>query len=130
MDRLGSMEIFVKATDLGSFVAAAEATGLSATMVGKHVQFLERRLGVRLLNRTTRRQSLTAFGQAYYDRCKLILAEVEAADALGSPLGREPRGIHAPEPLAVGGEEITVEGGAEAPRHPSGERGLVPRRSA
>lgn len=84
MDRLGSMEVFVKAADLGSFVAAAEATGLSATMVGKHVQFLESRLGVRLLNRTTRRQSLTPFGQAYYDRCKLVLAEVEAADALAS----------------------------------------------
>lgn len=84
MDRLGSMEVFVRAADLGSFVAAAEATGLSPTMVGKHVQFLESRLGVRLLNRTTRRQSLTEFGRAYLDRCRLILGEAEAADALAS----------------------------------------------
>jgi DNA-binding transcriptional LysR family regulator len=78
------MAIFVKAADMGSFSAVAEATGLSATMVGKHIQFLENRLGMRLLNRTTRRQGLTEFGRAYYDRCRLILAEAEAADALAS----------------------------------------------
>ncbi|MBW8815502.1 MAG: LysR family transcriptional regulator [Caulobacterales bacterium] len=92
MDRLGSMAVFVKAADLGSFTAAAEATGLSATMVGKHVQFLEGRLGVRLLNRTTRRQSLTEFGRAYYDRCRLILEEAEAADALASEHLNVPHG--------------------------------------
>lgn len=84
MDRLTSMAIFVKAADLGSFAAVADATGLSATMVGKHVQFLEARLGVRLLSRTTRRQSLTEFGRSYYDRCRLILAEVEASEVLAS----------------------------------------------
>ena len=92
MDRLASMAVFLKAADLGSFTAAADATGLSATMVGKHVQFLESRLGVRLLNRTTRRQSLTEFGRAYYDRCRLILAESEAADALASDHLNTPHG--------------------------------------
>lgn len=92
MDRLSSMEIFVRAADLGSFVAAAEATGLSATMVGKHIQFLEGRLGVRLLNRTTRRQSLTEFGRVYYDRCRLVLAEVEASDALAAEHLNVPHG--------------------------------------
>ena len=92
MDRLSSMATFVKAVDLGSFAAAAEATGLSPTMVGKHVRYLETRLGVRLLSRTTRRQSLTEFGRAYYDRCRAILEEVAAADALASDHLNTPAG--------------------------------------
>lgn len=92
MDRLTSMAVFVKATDLGSFAAAADALELSGPMVGKHVRFLEDRLGVRLINRTTRRQSLTDFGQAYYDRCRVILAETQAADALAADQFSEPRG--------------------------------------
>lgn len=92
MDRLTSMAVFVKAVDLGSFAAAAEALDLSGPMVGKHVRYLEERLGVRLLNRTTRRQTLTDFGRAYHDRCRVILAEAEAADALAADQLSEPRG--------------------------------------
>ncbi|TGP20019.1 MULTISPECIES: LysR family transcriptional regulator [unclassified Mesorhizobium] len=92
MDRLESMEVFVKAVDLGSFAAAAAALDLSGPMVGKHVRFLEERLGVRLINRTTRRQSLTDFGRAYYERCRIVLAEAEAADALAADQLSEPRG--------------------------------------
>jgi DNA-binding transcriptional LysR family regulator len=92
MDRLTSMAVFVKAVDLGSFAAAAAALELSGPMVGKHVRFLEERLGARLLNRTTRRQSLTEFGRAYYERCRLVIAEAEAADALAADRLSEPRG--------------------------------------
>lgn len=92
MDRLTSMAVFIKAVDLGSFAAAAAALDLSAPMVGKHVRFLEERLGVRLLNRTTRRQSLTDFGRDYYDRCRAVLAEAEAAEALAGRQLSEPRG--------------------------------------
>jgi DNA-binding transcriptional LysR family regulator len=92
MDRLTSMTVFVKAVDLGSFAAAAASLGLSGPMVGKHVRFLEERLGMRLLNRTARRQGLTEFGRAYYDRCRAILAEAEAADALAADQLSEPRG--------------------------------------
>lgn len=92
MDRLTSMAVFVKAVDLGSFAAAAAALDISGPMVGKHVRSLEERLGVRLLNRTTRRQSLTEFGRAYCERCRVILAETEAADALASDQLSEPRG--------------------------------------
>ncbi|MBR0645416.1 LysR family transcriptional regulator [Plastoroseomonas hellenica] len=92
MDRLTSMAVFVKAVDLGSFAAAAAALGLSGPMVGKHVRFLEDRLGMRLLNRTTRRQTLTEFGRAYYERCRVVLAEAEAADALAADQLAEPRG--------------------------------------
>ena len=92
MDRLTSMAVFVKAVDLGSFAAAADALALSGPMVGKHVRFLEERLGVRLITRTTRRQSLTDFGRAYYDRCRVVLAEADAADALAADQLSEPRG--------------------------------------
>jgi DNA-binding transcriptional LysR family regulator len=84
MDRLTSMTAFVKAVELGSFTAAAAALELSGPMIGKHVKALENRLGVRLINRTTRHQSLTGFGQAYYERCRAVLAEAQAADALAA----------------------------------------------
>ena len=92
MDRLTSMAVFVKVVDLGSFTAAADALDLSGPMVGKHVRFLEERLGVQLIHRTTRRQSLTEVGRAYYDRCRAVLAEAEAADALAADQLNEPRG--------------------------------------
>ena len=92
MDRLTSMAVFVRAVDLGSFAAAADALEMSGPMVGKHVRFLEERLGVRLLNRTTRKQSLTEAGQAYYERCRAVLTGVEAADAVATDQLSEPRG--------------------------------------
>jgi DNA-binding transcriptional LysR family regulator len=92
MDRLTSMAVFVRAVDLGSFTAAAESLGLSGPMVGKHIRSLEERLGLRLINRTTRSQSLTDFGRSYYDRCRTILAESDAADALAQDQASEPRG--------------------------------------
>ncbi len=92
MDRLTSMAAFVKAVDLGSFTAAATALGSSPQMIGKHVGLLEERLGAQLLRRTTRRQSPTELGQAFYERCRLILAEAEAAEALVHDLSVAPRG--------------------------------------
>ncbi|TFW21261.1 LysR family transcriptional regulator [Massilia arenosa] len=93
MDQLASMRIFVKVVDLGGLTPVAEAERMSATMVGKHLRQLEERLGVRLLNRTTRRQSLTEAGQLYYERCKHALAEVAAADASVSSMASAPRGL-------------------------------------
>ena len=82
IDRLTSMAVFVKAADLGSFAQTAGVLKMSPQMVAKHVAQLERHLGGLLLARTTRSQSLTALGRSYYERCRVILAEVEAADAL------------------------------------------------
>lgn len=93
MDRLVSMQVFVRVVEKGSFSAAAEDFRISATMVGKHIAALEQRLETRLLNRTTRRQSLTEVGRIYYQRCKQALAEVEAADACASELQSTPRGL-------------------------------------
>jgi DNA-binding transcriptional LysR family regulator len=92
MDRLTSMAVFVKAADLGSFTAAGAALGLSSQMVGKHVGFLEDRLGAQLLHRSTRRQSLTAIGRTFYERCRVVLAEAEAAEATARELSTTPRG--------------------------------------
>ncbi|MGV2292344.1 LysR substrate-binding domain-containing protein [Trinickia sp. YCB016] len=92
MDRFASMTAFVKTAEAGSFAAAAAVLGLSPQMIAKHVTWLETRLGTRLLNRTTRRQSLTELGQVYYDRCKLVLADVDWADSLADEAQGAPRG--------------------------------------
>ena len=92
MDRLASMGVFVKAAHLGSFTAAAAALGMSSQMVGKHVSFLEARLGAQLLRRTTRQQSLTDIGSSFYERCRTILSETEAAETLVNDLSTSPRG--------------------------------------
>lgn len=99
MDRLASMEIFAKVADTGSFATAAEAAKMSAAMVGKHIRQLEEHLGVRLISRTTRRQSLTDAGRDFLERTRIVLAEVEAAEALAADSRARPRGelrINAP----------------------------------
>lgn len=93
MDRLLCMQVFVRVVEKGSFSATAEEFRISSTMVGKHIMHLEERLGARLLNRTTRQQSLTEVGSIYYERCKVVLAEVEAADASATALQQVPRGL-------------------------------------
>ncbi|MBV9776824.1 MAG: LysR family transcriptional regulator [Acetobacteraceae bacterium] len=103
MDRIAAMQSFVRTVERGSFAAAASGSGLSATMVGNHVRFLEARLGVRLLHRTTRRQGLTEFGRAYYERCRRVLDEIEAAEALADETRAVPRGVlRVTAPVALG----------------------------
>lgn len=79
MDRLTSIEIFVRAVELGSFAAVAEERGISAQMVGKHVRGLEASVGAKLLAKSTRFQNLTAVGELYYQRCLVVLDELKAA---------------------------------------------------
>lgn len=92
MDRFTSLATFVQVVDSGGFSAAARRLNMSVTMVSSHVQSLEDRLGVRLLNRTTRRVGLTEAGKEYYERCLHILAEVEEADHAAVALHSTPRG--------------------------------------
>ncbi len=92
MDRMTSMSTFVKVVESGGFSAAARALDMSPSMVTTHVQALEERLDVRLLNRSTRKVSLTEVGQAYYERCLQILAEVDDADQVAQALQSNPRG--------------------------------------
>jgi DNA-binding transcriptional LysR family regulator len=92
MDRLTSLTAFVRVVDTGGFSAAGRKLNMSTTMVSNHVQALEERLGARLLNRTTRKVSLTEVGKAYYDRCTQILADIEQADDIAGALQSTPRG--------------------------------------
>lgn len=92
MDRLTSLGVFVAAVEEGSFAAAARRFGLSPAMAGKHVSAIEADLNARLLQRTTRRLSLTDAGHTYYERCKRILeafdeANREAGDSQGTAHG-------------------------------------------
>lgn len=100
MDPLDGIATFARVVESGSFSAAADRLALSKSAVSAHVQRLEERLGVRLLNRTTRRLSVTEAGAAYYRHCARILAEAEAAEQAAGALQREPRGtlrISAPD---------------------------------
>jgi len=80
-DRLKGIATFVQAAEAGSFALAAERLRMTRSAVAKLVARLEQRLGARLFNRSTRKQSLTEHGQAYYERCKRALAEIDAAEA-------------------------------------------------
>lgn len=93
MDKLSGMKVFVKAAELGSFAAVADALAMSPQMVAKHIAALESRLGTSLINRTTRKQNLTDIGRSYYERCRAILAEVDEADAIVTNMKATPSGI-------------------------------------
>ena len=93
MDRLTSMAVFKRTVELGSFAAAGRHFGISPEMAGNHVRALEARLGVRLLNRSTRRLSLTQAGEGYYARCMHILAAIDEAEAQANALDTMPRGL-------------------------------------
>lgn len=92
MDILSSMRAFLRVVQAGGFSKAATRLDISPAMVTKHVNGLEARLGVRLLNRTTRQVSLTEAGAAYYEHCARILAELEDVEAAVGALSRAPRG--------------------------------------
>ncbi len=92
MDRITSMTAFTTVVASGSFAAAAQRLNMSPAMVTNHVRALEERLGARLLNRTTRKLSLTEAGKTYFDQAAAILAQVDAAESGVSDLQATPRG--------------------------------------
>jgi DNA-binding transcriptional LysR family regulator len=91
-DRLSGIVAFVQAADAGGFALAAQRLSLSRSAVAKSIARLEQRLGVRLFQRTTRNQTLTEDGQAFYERCVRALAEIEAAEGLLASGKRAPMG--------------------------------------
>ena len=91
MDRFDAMRVFCRVVERRSFTLAAEDTGLPRSTVTDAIKQLEARLGVRLLQRTTRHVSPTLDGEAYYQRCLRILSDIE--DAEGAFAGAKPRGI-------------------------------------
>lgn len=107
MDVFDSMRVYVQAVEKGSLSAAATACGISATMAGNHLRTLEKRLGMQLLQRTTRRQHLTAFGEDYYARCKEILRLVAETDAQAQNLQLAPAGkLRISAPVSFGTEAL------------------------
>lgn len=93
MDNQGEMAVFVRVAEAGNFSAAARALGLTPSAVSKLIGRLEDRLGARLLNRTTRRVSLTEEGHAFLQRATPILAAIEDAERAVTELHGEPRGL-------------------------------------
>jgi len=92
MDRFQAMQVFTRVVDANSFTLAADSMDLPRSTVTTTIQNLERSLKVRLLNRTTRRLSLTPDGAAYYERCVRILADIEDMDASFREVTRGPSG--------------------------------------
>ena len=104
MDQLRSMRVFARVIDEGSFAAAARALDLAPAVVTRLVAELESHLGARLLNRTTRRLALTEIGQAYLQRVRTILTEVDEAESLAASQAAEPAGhlrVYIPPSISV-----------------------------
>lgn len=104
MNKLREIECFIAVADLGSFVKAADALNVSKAAISRTVLELEARLGSRLIQRTTRRLSLTEAGVLYLERCKHIVAALEDADHMLSAGASNPTGllrINAPHTFGV-----------------------------
>lgn len=93
MDKLTSMNVFVRVAKAGSFAGAARDLSISRAMATKHIMSLESSLDTRLFNRTTRNLSLTEIGFSYLERCQQVLHDVEEMEAAVTHLQSEPRGL-------------------------------------
>jgi DNA-binding transcriptional LysR family regulator len=92
-DRLSGMRVFAQVVEAKSFSAAADKLGMSKSLASRHVSALERALSVRLLNRSTRKLSLTEAGAVYYEHCARIVQEAELAEERLTRTQSEPAGL-------------------------------------
>ena len=92
LDRFRTMESFVRVVRTGSFTAAADQLGLSRALISRHVSDLERRLGVRLMTRSTRTLQLTQEGRAYLDYCETLFRDIEEKERSIAATRAEPAG--------------------------------------
>ena len=103
MDVLTATRVFVQTVDTGGFARAARALDMSGAVVTRHVAALEAHLGTRLLNRTTRRMSLTDAGEEFYERARVILDQVAEAEAAAARGTQSPAGLlRVSAPLSYG----------------------------
>ena len=103
MDSLTDIAVYVRVVEEGSFTRAAERLDMSRSVVSKYITRLEERLGVRLLNRTTRRLSLTEAGRIFYERSRHSLQDIEEAEAEVSRLQLKPSGtLRINSPMSFG----------------------------
>jgi len=93
MHDLNAMFLFAKVVEHGGYTAAARVLGMQTSRISRHVTDLEKALGVRLLNRTTRRMSVTDVGQTFYQHCAALVAEAEAATEIIDRTRSIPQGI-------------------------------------
>lgn len=93
MQDLNDLYYFVQVVDRGGFAAAGRALGIQKSKLSRRIALLEERLGVRLLQRSTRRFSVTEIGQDYYERCVAVLVEAEAAQSVIEHARSEPQGV-------------------------------------
>ena len=107
MDKLRGMETFVAVVECGSFTGAAVRLEMSAVMVGKYIALLEGQLGTRLLERNTRRQSLTDAGRVYFDEARRVLEQVANAERSVERLRLAPAGtLRVSAPVSFGASII------------------------
>ena len=107
MDRLDAMQTFVRVAEAGSFVAVANQLHVARSVVTRQVAALERRLGTKLITRSTRRLALTAAGSAYLEKCRAILDLVDAAESTLAEEKAQPRGrIRLGLPLSFSLQEL------------------------
>jgi len=108
MSDLNRMVIFFQVVEAQSFSGAARQLGIARSAVSRHIALLEKTIGVRLLNRSTRRLSLTEAGETYYQSCARIVAEMETATQRINRLQEEPRGtLKVAAPISLGNRFIT-----------------------
>jgi DNA-binding transcriptional LysR family regulator len=119
IDRFAALTVFAKVVEQGSFARAADRLSTSTSTVSRHVADLEAHLGVRLLNRTTRRLSLTESGQAFLERVVQLLADLEEAEATVTASAVEPRGtLRLTAPITFGERYLAPAVAAFAARNP------------
>jgi DNA-binding transcriptional LysR family regulator len=120
MSQIEDMRIFVATVDAGSFTAASDRLGLSKQFVSRRIMALEERLGVRLLNRTTRRLSVTELGREYHERASRIIEEVLDAEHSVSGRSASPRGtLRISAPVSFGTMYLSVLIPQFLARHPN-----------
>lgn len=119
MDLFASMKTYVAVVDGGSFAAAADKLEISRAMVSKQIQKLEEHLDTRLMNRTTRRLSLTETGRAFYERSLQIMSDVDEAQQIAGHMTRMPRGVlRVTIPLSYGQHRLAAIIGAYTQAYP------------
>lgn len=110
MDRLTCMQTFIRIVESGSISSAAEEVGQSSQLTGKQLRALEQSLGIQLISRTTRSQSLTEAGKTFYESARIILAEVEEAEALIAQTQSVPKGnLRVSAPITFGSQLLAAE---------------------
>jgi DNA-binding transcriptional LysR family regulator len=119
VDRIAAIQAFVRVVESGSFARAAQRLRASTSSISRQIAGLEQHLGARLLNRTTRKLSLTEGGQAFYERSVQLLAELEEAEQVASATAATPRGtIRLTCPRNLASQQVAPVIARFAARHP------------